>query len=679
MKTKTKKAGFLLLVLAILLSGGIFIKTEKTNAFDCLYGGNNMCNVITGCNWQGAGADSCSNYTHACTAGKNIWGWPASQNSVCLINRVGADFCKGSGGAQSDCGTVLKTSDVFYYCSENKCEPIKSTTYDEGFILNIVPTVCWVTAKEAGSYPLNKNPGDYLSGFWDYKGGVNGKGQCVRCNGASVVREHEVLGDSNNTYVSGSPLGTSKAGNGLFEHACGADASCDEKDTGDVCTGGHCDKNGICCPSPKIVNGDGDCVSLATCDTDPTVKIFPPSIITTAGARKGYIVEVTNNDDASCGTASRTFTLTVSEPGWQVEADPISDSIAVGKNSLTVTSYILESPVGTAAGPYTFTITATDDDGSGSGNGSYIINNCPPGIVPGVDLKFDEAIYDIGDTMTLTLNNGSAGATDIVIADPSGSFKSLKVSVPAGSFDSVTYTAELPTGMWIGIGGAIDCTVTAEVIDGGGGGGGCTIIWSDWGDCTGNLGTQIRTDTNCGTGGTKSRFCCDTDSGNTIPDNHCVLTTPICDTSVPPGECVECLVTPDCDAGEICDNKICIPCKGEGEEAIASHLCCYGLNWLNGICTSACDPNAWFFCNPLRGNVETLAEGGERIIGYILGLIGSVALLLIIISGAMYMTSAGSEERIASSKKILTAAVIGLAIALLAYSLLLVIMTVLGM
>ena len=77
--------------------------------------------------------------------------------------------------------------------------------------------------------------------------------------------------------------------------------------------------------------------------------------------------------------------------------------------------------------------------------------------------------------------------------------------------------------------------------------------------------------------------------------------------------------------------------------------------------------------------METLAEGGERIVGYILGLIGSVALLLIVISGAMYMTSAGSEEKIASSKKILTAAVIGLGIALLAYSLLLVIMTVLGM
>jgi hypothetical protein len=45
----------------------------------------------------------------------------------------------------------------------------------------------------------------------------------------------------------------------------------------------------------------------------------------------------------------------------------------------------------------------------------------------------------------------------------------------------------------------------------------------------------------------------------------------------------------------------------------------------------------------------------------------------------MYMTSAGNEEKIASSKKILTGAVIGLGIALLAFSLLQVVLSVLNM
>ena len=94
---------------------------------------------------------------------------------------------------------------------------------------------------------------------------------------------------------------------------------------------------------------------------------------------------------------------------------------------------------------------------------------------------------------------------------------------------------------------------------------------------------------------------------------------------------------------------------------------------------SACDPDAWYFCNPLRGSVETFVQAGETMLGYILGLIGSIALLFIIIAGAMYMTSAGNEERISSSKRILSGAVIGLMIALLAYGLLHVIMTVLGM
>ena len=94
---------------------------------------------------------------------------------------------------------------------------------------------------------------------------------------------------------------------------------------------------------------------------------------------------------------------------------------------------------------------------------------------------------------------------------------------------------------------------------------------------------------------------------------------------------------------------------------------------------AGCDPDDWFFCNPLRGSVGTIVEAGEQILGYILGLIGSISLLFIIIAGMMYMTSAGNEERISSSKRILNGAAIGLAIALLAYGLLHVIMTVLGM
>jgi len=66
-------------------------------------------------------------------------------------------------------------------------------------------------------------------------------------------------------------------------------------------------------------------------------------------------------------------------------------------------------------------------------------------------------------------------------------------------------------------------------------------------------------------------------------------------------------------------------------------------------------------------------------IGYILGLIGSVALLLIIIAGIMYMTAAGVEEKITSAKRILTGSVIGLGITLLSFSLLQVIISALNL
>ncbi|MDF1498240.1 MAG: hypothetical protein P1P85_02710 [Patescibacteria group bacterium] len=146
------------------------------------------------------------------------------------------------------------------------------------------------------------------------------------------------------------------------------------------------------------------------------------------------------------------------------------------------------------------------------------------------------------------------------------------------------------------------------------------------------------------------------------------------------GKCVECLTNADCGGTDICnDSGNCQACISEGTVSTNPAFCCSGLNLVAGVCTSGCDPNAAYFCNPARSTVETLVQGGEKMIGYILGIIGSVALLLIIIAGIMYITAAGAEEKITSAKKILTGAIIGLGIALLSFSLLEVVMTVLNM
>lgn len=83
-----------------------------------------------------------------------------------------------------------------------------------------------------------------------------------------------------------------------------------------------------------------------------------------------------------------------------------------------------------------------------------------------------------------------------------------------------------------------------------------------------------------------------------------------------------------------------------------------------------CDPHSWHYCNPLRGTVESLSEAGIKSIQALLGLIGTIALLLLIIAGIMYITAAGNEEKIKQAKKIITGTIIGLGIALVAYSLL---------
>ncbi|MBI4992566.1 MAG: hypothetical protein HZC26_00275 [Candidatus Magasanikbacteria bacterium] len=57
-----------------------------------------------------------------------------------------------------------------------------------------------------------------------------------------------------------------------------------------------------------------------------------------------------------------------------------------------------------------------------------------------------------------------------------------------------------------------------------------------------------------------------------------------------------------------------------------------------------------------------------RIISAALGLLGTVALVLVLYAGFMWMTAGGDDEKAGSAKKILYAAVIGLVIILAAYS-----------
>jgi len=64
--------------------------------------------------------------------------------------------------------------------------------------------------------------------------------------------------------------------------------------------------------------------------------------------------------------------------------------------------------------------------------------------------------------------------------------------------------------------------------------------------------------------------------------------------------------------------------------------------------------------NPI--SVSTPAELIKKIINYVLGIVGAVAVLIIIYSGFVYMTSRGNEKQIESAKNSLTYAIIGLVV-----------------
>jgi len=57
-----------------------------------------------------------------------------------------------------------------------------------------------------------------------------------------------------------------------------------------------------------------------------------------------------------------------------------------------------------------------------------------------------------------------------------------------------------------------------------------------------------------------------------------------------------------------------------------------------------------------------------KIIKVALGFLGSIAVVLVVIAGFKWMTAGGNEDKIAESKKLMTAAAVGLVIILLAFA-----------
>jgi len=72
------------------------------------------------------------------------------------------------------------------------------------------------------------------------------------------------------------------------------------------------------------------------------------------------------------------------------------------------------------------------------------------------------------------------------------------------------------------------------------------------------------------------------------------------------------------------------------------------------------------FTNPL--GVTKPEDFLGNIIKFLLGLVGSLALIAIIWGGIVYITSIGDDSRIKHAKSVITWAVVGLAVVILAYT-----------
>ncbi len=74
--------------------------------------------------------------------------------------------------------------------------------------------------------------------------------------------------------------------------------------------------------------------------------------------------------------------------------------------------------------------------------------------------------------------------------------------------------------------------------------------------------------------------------------------------------------------------------------------------------------------NPIT--VTDFNELVEGILDWVLGIAGSVALLMLIAGGIMYATAAGSEEKTKAAKKTIFCAILGVIIVILSYSMIVV-------
>ena len=76
--------------------------------------------------------------------------------------------------------------------------------------------------------------------------------------------------------------------------------------------------------------------------------------------------------------------------------------------------------------------------------------------------------------------------------------------------------------------------------------------------------------------------------------------------------------------------------------------------------------------------IDSADEIVNKVIDLVAAIIASIAVLMIVVSGIMYITSGGDSTKTETAKKMLTYSVAGLAVALLAYVIVIIVGNVVG-
>jgi len=512
---------------------------------------------------------------------------------------------------------------------------------------------CFVTTTEKSLSPFEswkdiEEKGQAVTGKWD-----KDSRSCIAC---SNKIESAVCGDQVSTRVTLNMGCTYEGpGAGKCDLACGASPECNEK------LPTYSDSNGTC------DDGNGDPCNWVPATTGIILTVSAASTEISAGGSSVVTFTVKNSLGPVTGATVKSIEL---DPAGVTSNATLSVNTCTTNTSGTCTTSFNAS--GSAVGSYTIKAAKAEykNDTSLSAAITIIVRSdwvCKSGTA--YDCLHPKNNKDcLSDLNGTPCGNGgmyscTGNCDDEIRKDITEEGWATCVPEPLNAAAS----AEKACGCSCLAAEATSCTPT-EACSG----------WTACGDPISGQKKNVCSWSDCG-GGTRTMIqdCCLSDADCTNSSlGHCDVKTEIC---------VACLQDSDCGMNERCFKQKCVPCKTEGAKVNDPAVCCLKLDWWDidfddrKECTSKCNPGIGFYCNTLRSTVDNIVQGGETMIGYILGIIGSVALLLIIISGVMYMTAAGVEEKITSAKKILTGAVIGLSIALLAFSLLQVLMTILNL